>query len=141
MLCGVQEGPAHDRGLIFRCFEEMVGLSNTTLALASKYTFGVTMLEIHNEQVGTGAGLIVTVMTSCACVLECVNVCMYVCLSVCMCVCVSVCLCVCVYLYVCVYINEALRGGEVRSKTCWAPLGMSFGRSTSSVVRRRRGWR
>ena len=49
-----QEGPGHDRGLIFRCFEEVVGLSNATLALASKYTFGVTVLEIHNEQVGAG---------------------------------------------------------------------------------------
>ena len=48
----LQEGPTHDRGLYYRAFDEFWDLSHSPLAVGLAFSFSVTVLEIHNEQVG-----------------------------------------------------------------------------------------
>lgn len=46
-----QEGSSHDRGLYVRCFEELFDLSNSENTSVSRFSFTVTVVELHNEQV------------------------------------------------------------------------------------------
>ncbi|KNA06256.1 hypothetical protein SOVF_182410 [Spinacia oleracea] len=45
------EGSSHDRGLYVRCFEELFDLSNSENTSVSRFSFTVTVVELHNEQV------------------------------------------------------------------------------------------
>lgn len=44
------EGSSHDRGLYFRCFEELFDLSNSESTITSRYSLSVTVFELYNEQ-------------------------------------------------------------------------------------------
>lgn len=46
-----QEGSNHDRGLYARCFEELFDLSNSDSTSTSRFSFSLSVFEIHNEQV------------------------------------------------------------------------------------------
>ncbi|KAF5749741.1 hypothetical protein HS088_TW03G00066 [Tripterygium wilfordii] len=45
------EGSSHDRGLYFRCFEELFDLTNSDSTSASQYNFSVTVFDLYNEQI------------------------------------------------------------------------------------------
>ncbi|KAJ8444968.1 hypothetical protein Cgig2_029162 [Carnegiea gigantea] len=45
------EGTSHDRGLYFRCFEELFDLSNSESTITSRYSFSVTVFELYNDQI------------------------------------------------------------------------------------------
>lgn len=45
------EGSSHDRGLYFRCFEELFDLSNSETTTTSRFSFSVTVFELYNEQI------------------------------------------------------------------------------------------
>lgn len=45
------EGSSHDRGLYFRCFEELFDLANLESTSTSRFSFSVTVFELYNEQI------------------------------------------------------------------------------------------
>ncbi|KAF5747327.1 geminivirus Rep-interacting motor protein-like isoform X1 [Tripterygium wilfordii] len=45
------EGSSHDRGLYFRCFEELFDLANSDSTSASRFNFSVTVFDLYNEKI------------------------------------------------------------------------------------------